>query len=185
MMESHFLQLFSLWDYLVNSWWSNGRKVLFNLCKWIQWLAGWCLGGWVGVELPLLYVCTLMILAFNITTCSLYSLFILQYFLLDHTENLMCLCLYVPVSNVDHNEFEYFETNGLPSEIKSVFKLSLFLPSHELTTYRTWKKVWMNTCFALIIFDLLSMCLSVIMLWPVLTNSFCQMWNTSCFSNSN
>ena len=53
----------------------------------------------------------------------------------------MYLCLYVPVSNVDHNDFEYFESNGLPHGIKSVLKLSLFLPSHELMTYRTWKKV--------------------------------------------
>lgn len=64
----------------------------------------------------------------------------------------MRLCLYVPVSSVGHYEFEYFETNGLPSEIKSVLKLSLFLPSHELTKYRMWKKVRMKTHFVLINF---------------------------------
>ena len=51
------------------------------------------------------------------------------------------LCLYVPVPNSDPIEVEYFESNGLPSELKSLFKLSVFLPSQELSTYRKWRKV--------------------------------------------
>ena len=52
------------------------------------------------------------------------------------------LCLYVPVSNSDPVEVEYFESNGLPSELKSVFnKLSVFLPSQEFSTYQRWRKV--------------------------------------------
>ncbi|CAL8247898.1 unnamed protein product [Merluccius merluccius] len=50
------------------------------------------------------------------------------------------LCLYVPVPNSDPIEVEYFESNGLPSELKSLFKLSVFLPSQELSTYRKWRK---------------------------------------------
>nr|XP_033476002.1 calcium-binding mitochondrial carrier protein SCaMC-2-A [Epinephelus lanceolatus] len=51
------------------------------------------------------------------------------------------LCLYVPVSNSDQVEVEYFESNGLPSELKSLFnKLSLFLPSQEFSTYQRWRK---------------------------------------------
>uniref|UniRef100_A0A3Q2PF74 Solute carrier family 25 member 25a n=1 Tax=Fundulus heteroclitus TaxID=8078 RepID=A0A3Q2PF74_FUNHE len=51
------------------------------------------------------------------------------------------LCLYVPVSNSDPVEVEYFESNGLPSELKSLFnKLSVFLPSEELSTYQKWRK---------------------------------------------
>ncbi|KAJ8263323.1 hypothetical protein COCON_G00157800 [Conger conger] len=53
---------------------------------------------------------------------------------------MLCLCLYVPVPNSDQTEFEYFESNGLPSELKSLFKLSLFLPSQEFSTYRKWRK---------------------------------------------
>lgn len=52
------------------------------------------------------------------------------------------LCLYVPGSNSDSVEVEYFESNGLPSELKSLFnKLSVFLPSQELSTYQKWRKV--------------------------------------------
>lgn len=51
------------------------------------------------------------------------------------------LCLYVPGSNSDTVEVEYFESNGLPSELKSLFnKLSVFLPSQELSTYQKWRK---------------------------------------------
>uniref|UniRef100_A0A087Y5V8 EF-hand domain-containing protein n=1 Tax=Poecilia formosa TaxID=48698 RepID=A0A087Y5V8_POEFO len=51
------------------------------------------------------------------------------------------LCLYVPVSNSDPVEVEYFESNGLPSELKSLFnKLSVFLPSQEFSTYQKWRK---------------------------------------------
>ncbi|XP_071765999.1 calcium-binding mitochondrial carrier protein SCaMC-2-A [Centroberyx gerrardi] len=50
------------------------------------------------------------------------------------------LCLYVPVPNSDPIEVEYFESNGLPSELKSLFKLSVFLPSQEFSTYRRWRK---------------------------------------------
>uniref|UniRef100_A0A671YFV8 Uncharacterized protein n=1 Tax=Sparus aurata TaxID=8175 RepID=A0A671YFV8_SPAAU len=31
-------------------------------------------------------------------------------------------------------------SNGLPTGIKSMFKLSLFLPLHEVMTYFTWKR---------------------------------------------
>lgn len=52
------------------------------------------------------------------------------------------LCLYVPASNSDPIEVEYFESNGLPSELKSVFnQLSVFLPSREFSTYQKWRKV--------------------------------------------
>lgn len=52
------------------------------------------------------------------------------------------LCLYVPVSNSDPIEVEYFESNGLPSELKSLFnKLSVFLPSQEFSAYQRWRKV--------------------------------------------
>uniref|UniRef100_A0A8C8JDJ5 EF-hand domain-containing protein n=1 Tax=Oncorhynchus tshawytscha TaxID=74940 RepID=A0A8C8JDJ5_ONCTS len=50
------------------------------------------------------------------------------------------LCLYVPVPNSDPIEFEYYESNGLPSELKSLFKLSVFLPSQECSIYRKWRK---------------------------------------------
>lgn len=55
------------------------------------------------------------------------------------------LCLFVPGSNSDSVEVEYFESNGLPSELKSLFnKLSVFLPSQELSTYQKWRKVLAN-----------------------------------------
>nr|ACB45665.1 mitochondrial solute carrier family 25 member 25 isoform O [Osmerus mordax] len=50
------------------------------------------------------------------------------------------LCLYVPVPNIDPIEFEYFESNGLPSELKSLFKLSVFLPTQEFSTYQKWRR---------------------------------------------
>ncbi|XP_068576999.1 calcium-binding mitochondrial carrier protein SCaMC-2-A [Cebidichthys violaceus] len=51
------------------------------------------------------------------------------------------LCLYVPVSNADPVEVEYFESDGLPSELKSLFnKLSVFLPSQEFSAYQRWRK---------------------------------------------
>ncbi|KAM9811060.1 calcium-binding mitochondrial carrier protein SCaMC-2-A [Neosynchiropus ocellatus] len=51
------------------------------------------------------------------------------------------LCLYVPVSNLDPVEVEYFESNGLPTELKSLFnQLSVFLPSEELSSYQRWRK---------------------------------------------
>uniref|UniRef100_A0A8C6TXG0 EF-hand domain-containing protein n=1 Tax=Neogobius melanostomus TaxID=47308 RepID=A0A8C6TXG0_9GOBI len=54
---------------------------------------------------------------------------------------MLSLCLYVPVSNADQVEVEYFESNGLPSELKSLFnKLSVFLPSQEFSTYQKWRK---------------------------------------------
>lgn len=55
------------------------------------------------------------------------------------------LCLYVPVPNSDPIEVEYFESNGLPSQLKSLFKLSVFLPSQELSSYRKWRKVSLVT----------------------------------------
>ncbi|KAK1801361.1 hypothetical protein P4O66_023046 [Electrophorus voltai] len=53
---------------------------------------------------------------------------------------MLCLCLYVPVPNADPVEVEYFESDGLPSELKSLFKLSVLLPSQEFSTYRRWRK---------------------------------------------
>ncbi|XP_037338219.2 calcium-binding mitochondrial carrier protein SCaMC-2-A [Pungitius pungitius] len=51
------------------------------------------------------------------------------------------LCLYVPVSNSDPVEVEYFESNGLPSELKTLFnRLSVFLPSQEFSAYQRWRK---------------------------------------------
>ncbi|XP_044051160.1 calcium-binding mitochondrial carrier protein SCaMC-2-A [Siniperca chuatsi] len=53
---------------------------------------------------------------------------------------MLSLCLYVPVSNSDPI-VEHFESNGLPSELKSLFnKLSVFLPSQEFSTYQKWRK---------------------------------------------
>ncbi|XP_029503991.1 calcium-binding mitochondrial carrier protein SCaMC-2-B isoform X3 [Oncorhynchus nerka] len=53
---------------------------------------------------------------------------------------MLCVCLCVPFPNSEHTEFEYFESNGLPAELKSLFKLSIFLPSQEFSTYRNWRK---------------------------------------------
>lgn len=55
---------------------------------------------------------------------------------------MLCLCLYVPVFGESQTEFEYFESKGLPAELKSIFRLSLFIPSQEFSTYRQWKQVW-------------------------------------------
>ncbi|XP_061752393.1 calcium-binding mitochondrial carrier protein SCaMC-2-A [Nerophis ophidion] len=58
---------------------------------------------------------------------------------------MLALCLYVPVSNSDPVEVEYFETNGLPSELNSLFnQLSVFLPSQEFSTYQRWRKKTLN-----------------------------------------
>lgn len=54
---------------------------------------------------------------------------------------MLCLCLYVPVLGQEQAEFEYFESKGLPAELKSIFRLSLFIPSQEFSTYRQWKQV--------------------------------------------
>ncbi|XP_057688948.1 calcium-binding mitochondrial carrier protein SCaMC-2-A [Corythoichthys intestinalis] len=54
---------------------------------------------------------------------------------------MLSLCLYVPVSNSDPVEVDYFESNGLPTELNSLFnKLSVFLPSQEFSTYQRWRK---------------------------------------------
>nr|XP_057926201.1 calcium-binding mitochondrial carrier protein SCaMC-2-A [Doryrhamphus excisus] len=54
---------------------------------------------------------------------------------------MLALCLYVPVSNSDPVEVDYFESNGLPSELNSLFtKLSVFLPSQEFSAYQRWRK---------------------------------------------
>ncbi|KAF5928897.1 hypothetical protein HPG69_002671 [Diceros bicornis minor] len=37
-------------------------------------------------------------------------------------------------------EFQYFESKGLPAELKSIFKLSVLIPSQEFSTYRQWKQ---------------------------------------------
>ncbi|XP_061836433.1 calcium-binding mitochondrial carrier protein SCaMC-2-A [Nerophis lumbriciformis] len=58
---------------------------------------------------------------------------------------MLALCLYVPVSNSDPVEVEYFESNGLPSELNSLFnQLSVFLPSQEFSTYQRWRKKTLN-----------------------------------------
>lgn len=54
---------------------------------------------------------------------------------------MLCLCLYVPVIGEAQTEFQYFESKGLPAELKSIFKLSVFIPSQEFSTYRQWKQV--------------------------------------------
>lgn len=51
----------------------------------------------------------------------------------------------MPVSNADPIEVDYFESNGLPSELKSLFKLSVLLPSQEFSTYQKWRKVRANS----------------------------------------
>ncbi|KAI2554081.1 solute carrier family 25 member 25 [Homo sapiens] len=53
---------------------------------------------------------------------------------------MLCLCLYVPVIGEAQTEFQYFESKGLPAELKSIFKLSVFIPSQEFSTYRQWKQ---------------------------------------------
>ncbi|XP_056585444.1 calcium-binding mitochondrial carrier protein SCaMC-2-A [Triplophysa dalaica] len=58
---------------------------------------------------------------------------------------MLCLCLYVPVPNSDQIEVEYFESNGLPSELKSIFKLSVLLASQEFSTYQKWRKKALKT----------------------------------------
>lgn len=54
---------------------------------------------------------------------------------------MLCLCLYVPNFGGPQAEFEYFESRGLPAELKSIFRLSLLIPSQEFSTYRQWKQV--------------------------------------------
>uniref|UniRef100_A0A452HPJ8 Solute carrier family 25 member 25 n=1 Tax=Gopherus agassizii TaxID=38772 RepID=A0A452HPJ8_9SAUR len=53
---------------------------------------------------------------------------------------MLCLCLYVPVFGESQTEFQYFESKGLPAQLKSIFRLSLFIPSQEFSTYRQWKQ---------------------------------------------
>ncbi|XP_068104533.1 mitochondrial adenyl nucleotide antiporter SLC25A25 isoform X2 [Hyperolius riggenbachi] len=53
---------------------------------------------------------------------------------------MLCLSLYVPVLDQSQAEFQYFESDGLPSELKSIFRLSLFIPSQEVSTYRQWRQ---------------------------------------------
>ncbi|EPY83281.1 calcium-binding mitochondrial carrier protein SCaMC-2 isoform 1 [Camelus ferus] len=53
---------------------------------------------------------------------------------------MLCLCLYMPVLGEAQTEFQYFESKGLPAELKSIFKLSVFIPSQEVSTYRQWKQ---------------------------------------------
>lgn len=54
---------------------------------------------------------------------------------------MLCLCLYVPFIGEAQTEFQYFESEGLPAELKSIFKLSVFIPSQEFSTFRQWKQV--------------------------------------------
>uniref|UniRef100_A0A8C1VCN1 Uncharacterized protein n=1 Tax=Cyprinus carpio TaxID=7962 RepID=A0A8C1VCN1_CYPCA len=70
---------------------------------------------------------------------------------------MLCLCLYVPVHNSDQVEVEYFESNGLPSELKSLKSLSVLLPSQEFSTYRKWRKVRLYTDLYIIHCDVKSL----------------------------
>lgn len=56
---------------------------------------------------------------------------------------MLCLCLYVPIIGEAQTEFQYFESKGLPAELKSIFRLSVLIPSQEFSTYRQWKQVCM------------------------------------------
>lgn len=60
---------------------------------------------------------------------------------LSWSVSMLCLCLYVPLIGEAQTEFQYFESKGLPAELKSIFKLSVFIPSQEFSTYRQWKQV--------------------------------------------
>ncbi|XP_041431169.1 calcium-binding mitochondrial carrier protein SCaMC-2 isoform X5 [Xenopus laevis] len=53
---------------------------------------------------------------------------------------MLCLSLYVPVFDQSQAEFQYFESDELPSELKSIFSLSLLIPSQEFSTYRQWRQ---------------------------------------------
>ncbi|MEE6505653.1 hypothetical protein FKM82_005605 [Ascaphus truei] len=53
---------------------------------------------------------------------------------------MLCLSVYVPVLDQSQTEFQCFESEGLPSELKSIFRLSLFIPSQEFSTYRQWRQ---------------------------------------------
>ncbi|KAG8554604.1 hypothetical protein GDO81_003842 [Engystomops pustulosus] len=53
---------------------------------------------------------------------------------------MFCLSMYVPVLDQSPAEFQYFESDGLPSELKSIFSLSVLVPSQEFSTYRTWRQ---------------------------------------------
>ncbi|XP_012929298.1 calcium-binding mitochondrial carrier protein SCaMC-2 isoform X4 [Heterocephalus glaber] len=53
---------------------------------------------------------------------------------------MLSLCLYVPLIGETQTEFQYFESKGLPTELKSIFKLSVFIPSQEFSTYLQWKQ---------------------------------------------
>uniref|UniRef100_A0A8C6YKL5 Solute carrier family 25 member 25 n=1 Tax=Naja naja TaxID=35670 RepID=A0A8C6YKL5_NAJNA len=53
---------------------------------------------------------------------------------------MLCLCLYVPNFGASQAEFEYFESRRLPAGLKSIFRLSLLIPSQEFSTYRQWKQ---------------------------------------------
>lgn len=77
----------------------------------------------------------------NTAVCYLFIIYC-SLFKINRNRNMLGLCLYVPVSNSDPVEVEYFESNGLPSELKSLFnKLSVFLPSQEFSTYQKWRQV--------------------------------------------
>ncbi|XP_041431168.1 calcium-binding mitochondrial carrier protein SCaMC-2 isoform X4 [Xenopus laevis] len=53
---------------------------------------------------------------------------------------MLCLSLYVPVFDQSQAEFQYFESDELPSELKSIFSLSLLIPSQEFSNYRQWRQ---------------------------------------------
>lgn len=54
---------------------------------------------------------------------------------------MLCLCLTVLLPGETPTEFQYFESRGLPSELKSIFRLSVLIPSQEFSTFRRWKQV--------------------------------------------
>lgn len=53
---------------------------------------------------------------------------------------MLCLSLCL-LPGEAHTEFQYFESRVLPAELKSIFKLSVLVPSQEFSTYRQWKQV--------------------------------------------
>ena len=77
------------------------------------------------------------------------------------------LCLYVPVPYSDPIEVQYFESDRLPAELKALFKLSVFLPSQELSKYQKWRKVkvyffvFLTLAFLVFICSLLFACVCV------------------------
>lgn len=102
---------------------------------------------------------------------------------------MLCLCLYMQVPILEQTEFEYFESDSLPAHLKSLFKLSLFLPSDEFTSYRKWRKVCHLHCVLQIkyfpvcllsAFVLLVCCLYSKMKLRLIFRDYCSRWGVFC-----